>query len=271
MATIIRTVHWTVLPSAGDPVALVTEAVSKTDFTVTSARSETITIDVPRAMMKNRWAAKITGALTPNQTGGTDITWTIDGPGDKHYEHMAKIAEGLPEGALDDHGIAAAASKVAGKIFGRKEIRHLANVLDPGEQVHAIGVGSFDNKMGIAALTDQRLLFLEKSILGTESLVDFSLDSIGALSLGKKMTGGTLMITHSGTSAQISSMGHGQGDAIVQQFRRLKNQPAQPAPRPAPAAPDPIEQIGRLAALRDQGVLTEEDFQAKKAQLLADL
>ncbi len=271
MATIIRTVHWTILPGAGDPVALITEAVSKTDFAVTSASPETITIDVPRAMMKNRWAAKIIGALTPNQTGGTDITWTIDGPGDKHYEHMVKISEGLPDDALDDHGIAAAASRVAGKLFGRKEIRHLANILDPGEQVRAIGVGSFDNKMGIAALTDNRLLFLEKSILGNESLVDFALDSIGAMSLGKKMTGETLTITHSGTSAQISHMGQGQGDAIVQQFRRLKRPPAQPDSPPAPAAADPIEQLGRLAALRDQGVLTEEEFQTKKAQLLANM
>jgi hypothetical protein len=271
MATIIRTVHWTVLPRVGDPVALIVDAVKKTDFTVTSASPEAITIDVPRAIMKNRWAASIRGSLASNGKGGTDITWTVDGPGDKHYEHMAKIAEGLPDGALDDHGIAAAAANVSGKVFGRKEIRHLANVLDPGEQVHAIGVGSLDNKMGIAALTDQRLLFLEKSMLGTESLVDFSLESIGAVSLSKKMTGETLTITHSGTSAQISNMGHGQGDSIVQQFRRLKSPSVLPAPSPAPAAADPIEQLRRLAELRDQGVLTEEEFRAKKAKLLAEM
>lgn len=271
MATIIRTVYWTVLPDAGAPVPLVVEAVKQTDFVVTSASDDTITIDVPRAMLKNRWAAKITGTLAPGRGGGTDITWTIDGPGDKHYEHMLKIAEGLPDGALDDHGIAAAASKVAGKVFGRKEIRHLANILDPAEQVHAIGVGSLDNKMGIAALTDQRLLFLEKSLFGSESLREFALDAIGALSLSKKMTGETLMITHSGTSAQISSMGHGQGDAIVQQFRRLKSHAAQQAAAPAQPVSDPIEQLERLAALRDQGILTDEEFQAKKTKLLGDM
>lgn len=248
------------------------DAVKKTDFAVTSASAETITIDVPRAMMKNRWAAKISGTLTPDRTGGTNITWTIDGMGDKHYEHMVKIAEGLPDGALDDHGITAAASRVAGTIFGQTEIRHLANILGPGEQVHAIGVGHLGKKRGIAALTDERLLFLERSLVGTtESLVDFSLDSIGALSLDKKRTGETLTIAGSGTSAQISNMGHGQGDEIAQQFRRLKSQSGQPTAAPVPATSDPIEQLGRLAALRDQGVLTEEEFQAKKAQLLADM
>jgi hypothetical protein len=46
----------------------------------------------------------------------------------------------------------------------------------------------------------------------------------------------------------------------------------EPAPPPAPAAapaPDPIEQLKELAALKDQGVLTEEEFAAQKAKLLA--
>ncbi len=39
-------------------------------------------------------------------------------------------------------------------------------------------------------------------------------------------------------------------------------------PAPAPAAPDPIEQLKELAALKDQGILTEEEFAAQKAKIL---
>lgn len=124
MATILRTVHWTVLPHAGDPITLLQAAVEQTDFSVTSSTPTSIVIDVPRAMMKNRWAATITGMLSPHD-GSTDIEWTIDGLGNKHYEHMVTIAEGMPEGSLDDHGIPEAVSKIALKVFGRKEIRHL--------------------------------------------------------------------------------------------------------------------------------------------------
>jgi hypothetical protein len=87
----------------------------------------------------------------------------------------------------------------------------------------------------------------------------------------KKMTDETLMITHSGTSAQISSMCHGQGDAIVQQFRGLKSHAAPQTAAPAEPVSDPIEQLERLAALRDQGILTDEEFQAKKTKLLGDM
>jgi len=54
--------------------------------------------------------------------------------------------------------------------------------------------------------------------------------------------------------------------------------PPAPAPAPAPAAPtsdpggggtDPIALLRQLATLRDEGILTDAEFEAKKAQLLA--
>lgn len=36
----------------------------------------------------------------------------------------------------------------------------------------------------------------------------------------------------------------------------------------APPAPDPVEQLARLAKLRDSGAVTEEEFQAKKTEIL---
>lgn len=46
--------------------------------------------------------------------------------------------------------------------------------------------------------------------------------------------------------------------------------PPPPAYAPAgPAAPDPLAQLKELAALKDQGVLTDEEFAAQKAKLLA--
>jgi hypothetical protein len=46
-------------------------------------------------------------------------------------------------------------------------------------------------------------------------------------------------------------------------------EPAQaPPPAAAPAAVDYTSELERLAQLRDQGVITAEDFEAKKRQLL---
>jgi hypothetical protein len=45
-------------------------------------------------------------------------------------------------------------------------------------------------------------------------------------------------------------------------------QAAPPAAPPAAAPPDDMAQIQQLATMKDQGLLTEEEFQAKKKQIL---
>jgi Short C-terminal domain len=55
-----------------------------------------------------------------------------------------------------------------------------------------------------------------------------------------------------------------------QQYYAPPPQYAQPAPAPAPAAaPDPITQLKELAELKNQGILTDAEFQAQKARILA--
>ena len=44
--------------------------------------------------------------------------------------------------------------------------------------------------------------------------------------------------------------------------------PQQVAPPPPAQAQDPIEQLERLGALKAQGLLTEEEFNAQKAKIL---
>src|SRR5215468_8483869 len=55
-----------------------------------------------------------------------------------------------------------------------------------------------------------------------------------------------------------------------QQQQYQQQQYAQPAPAPAPAAADDssmTDELARLAKLRDQGVLTDDEFAAAKAKL----
>jgi Short C-terminal domain len=47
------------------------------------------------------------------------------------------------------------------------------------------------------------------------------------------------------------------------------DEPEYAAPAPAaPAEPDPMEQLQKLAELHTQGILTDEEFAAQKAKLL---
>lgn len=58
--------------------------------------------------------------------------------------------------------------------------------------------------------------------------------------------------------------------AAVASSRSKKQQAAAaaPAPTPAPSTDDSVEQLKKLAEFRDQGILTEDEFTAKKKQIL---
>jgi Short C-terminal domain len=53
----------------------------------------------------------------------------------------------------------------------------------------------------------------------------------------------------------------GQQEAYAQE-------PEPAAPAPAAPAADPIQQLKELAALKEQGILTDEEFAAQKAKIL---
>ena len=54
-----------------------------------------------------------------------------------------------------------------------------------------------------------------------------------------------------------------------QQYAQPQQQYVQQAPPPAPAAPDTITQLKELAELKSQGILTDAEFEAQKAKVLA--
>ena len=56
-----------------------------------------------------------------------------------------------------------------------------------------------------------------------------------------------------------------------QEQQQYYDEPQAPPPPPPPAEPadDPIAKLKELAALRDQGILTDQEFADQKAKLLA--
>ena len=71
--------------------------------------------------------------------------------------------------------------------------------------------------------------------------------------------------------ARISDLEQQQSaqQAPPQDYQQQAPPPPQEAPPPAPAASSPmIDQLNQLAALHQQGVLTDDEFSAAKAKLI---
>jgi hypothetical protein len=76
---------------------------------------------------------------------------------------------------------------------------------------------------------------------------------------------GTATAVSGGVARRQQAKAEQQADA-----QAYEQQQAQPAPAPAPApATDVVTQLKELAALKDQGILTDEEFAAQKAKILA--
>jgi membrane protease subunit (stomatin/prohibitin family) len=74
-----------------------------------------------------------------------------------------------------------------------------------------------------------------------------------------------------GTATSVSNrVSRRQASRWSQQEQQQQQQESveQPQAAPPPAA-DPIDRLKELGELRDSGVLTEEEFQAQKAKVLA--
>jgi hypothetical protein len=74
----------------------------------------------------------------------------------------------------------------------------------------------------------------------------------------------------SGNSASISGVVKSDLEPLADAVRQgmAAEHAAPPTAPPAASADDPYEALRKLASLRDAGVLTEEEFDAKKQDLL---
>lgn len=74
----------------------------------------------------------------------------------------------------------------------------------------------------------------------------------------------------SGTATAVSNrVSRRQGDRWAAEEQQQQQQYAEPAPAPAAEAPDMMEQLKQLGDLHTSGVLTDAEFEAQKAKLLA--
>jgi hypothetical protein len=166
-----------------------------------------------------------------------------------------------------------AMSKMSHKMDSKREIKKLPDHLWENERVDLITGGTYGAGTGIVVLTDRRLFFLKDGLLSKTS-EDFPLSKISSVQWSAGMLLGKIIVFASGNKAEIVNVQKTDGKAITDAVRsRLSEAPASSAETRASAAanagPDVYEQLAKLGELRTAGVLTDAEFEAKKAELLS--
>src|SRR5262245_21768123 len=122
---------------------------------------------------------------------------------------------------------------------------------------------------GRVVLTDHRLLFVQDG-WGSKTTEDLPVDKVSSVQWSSGLTG-KLIIFASGNKAEIKNINNSDGKEIADRIRHRLSSPSQVGHGPAPASPaqpDVYDQLRKLGELRDAGVLTPQEFESKKADLL---
>ena len=125
-------------------------------------------------------------------------------------------------------------------------------------------------------LTDRRVLFLIHGVMSQQT-EDFPMERISSIQWSSGMLMGTITIYASGNKAEIKNVDKNAGKTLVETVRdRITNRPPAPTTPRTPAPPaagqgDVFEQLRKLGELRDAGILTDEEFVAKKTELMGRL
>ncbi len=157
---------------------------------------------------------------------------------------------------------------ITGILARQDGYKALATVLNDGETIRAACAGTYGDTCGAAAATDQRLILAGRTSglfkkVRSESFPYSSLSSVGVKT---GIAQGSIEFYASGNSAKLDKVSNAHATAFADAVRRLmapsKAQPAQGA------LLDIADQLAKLAALRDQGILSDAEFAAQKAKLL---
>jgi hypothetical protein len=280
-----QSIQWTIQASPAAATDHILRAAQVLKFKARTAPDGAILVESPFSLRANTFAGKYVGTVVADGEA-TVVVWSIEGQGSNQPKNLQKLAEELPAGIL-----AGAGPVIAAALAGEGDAAYRKKYAIPENAVVAIGVGgycAFDGQF----LTIQHVGALGRMTVG-KGVKRVPLGSVSAVQIkpAGPIVSGYIQFTLPGSNERRSEFGKQTFDAAGDEnsivfirdqeaaflsFRGALEQAIaarhSPVVAAAPAAdPRILDQIAQLADLRDAGILTTTEFDAKKAELLSRL
>lgn len=137
-----------------------------------------------------------------------------------------------------------------------------------------MGKGKDQQFNGCFILTRKRAVFCRKGMMG-DVFQAIPLDKITSVETLTRM--GQRILTLHTSHDELKFKTFEQADVFDQAYNHIESlrhhfaRPAAPVAAPAPGADTPLDRLAKLGALRDAGVVSPEEFETKKRELLAQI
>lgn len=152
----------------------------------------------------------------------------------------------------------------------KRELDDLPGALAADEEVLGLTVGSLEDGSWLIALTDRRILFLERGMLFGLKQASIELSKVNAVVAETGLMFGKVIIHDHGTKRIISNVWKTTAVKFANKVNEIllgREIPKQSSPTPGG---DVISQLERLSSLRDKGALSHEEFEAQKQKVLQE-
>lgn len=159
----------------------------------------------------------------------------------------------------------------------QKRMKGIERVIGEEEILDSVS-GAVDGKIlgnngklnGVLVLTPKRIVFYYKKMIGGFQSEDYPLDKISSINFNSGLVTHTVKIHASGNDLE---MGWIPKDELAEDFVKNAKSYMVGVQKENPVNEnkdiDIADQIKKLADLKEQGILTEEEFTAQKQKLLA--
>lgn len=150
----------------------------------------------------------------------------------------------------------------------KKELQMLPDLLTEEENILAVASGIMDKVSGLLVVSDTRVIFLSKGLLGGLSKTIFAPEQIRSVSNEAGIFSGDLIISLGEKKPKkISGINTSSLRRLTEKINLLMAGSVKPD-KAFPTTGSFLDELERLGILKEKGLLTEEEFSIAKAKLL---
>lgn len=152
--------------------------------------------------------------------------------------------------------------------FGvKKELLYLPKVVNSdNEKISYLCSGMLDSHTWLIVCTNQRIIFLNKNMIYGMQQQNIPLEAINAITFSQKLLLGSISITNGATVTTIDSINKMAAPIMASKIqnavRNFKN-------NNSISSDTDLDDLRKLKSLLDDGIITQEEFDSKKKQILS--
>ena len=155
----------------------------------------------------------------------------------------------------------------------KKEVSELPNILNDDEIIEKAVMGLYDKGNGIIIATNKRCFFLNKGMMWGSKMEDFPYDKISSIQYETGLIFGTIKIFTSGNQAVIEQVDKNCTKDFCEYVRnritKIHTATTPTVQENSKITEDPLETLSKLKRLLEADLITEEEYNAKKAEILS--